>query len=66
MFYFYLNKSEEYLVFFLNGVLFFFGFLLESYRVIFLIGKKENNYFVNVIIVIRDVYGEYVDKKFWI
>lgn len=63
MFYSHPNKSEEYPVSPLNGVLFFFGPSLESHRAILPTGKKENNYSVNVTIVIRDAYGEYVDKK---
>lgn len=63
MFYSHPNKSEEYPVSPLNEVLFFFGPSLESHRAILPTGKKENNYSVNVTIVIRDAYGEYVDKK---
>lgn len=63
MFYSHPNKSEEYPVSPLNGVLFFFGPSLESHRAILPTGKKENNYSVHVTIVIRDAYGEYVDKK---
>ena len=63
MFYFHPNKSEEHPVSPLNGVLFFFGPSLESYRAILPMGKIENNYSVNVTVIIRDAYGEYVDKN---
>ena len=63
MFYSHPNKSEEHPVPPLNAVLFFFGPSLESHRAVLPMGKKENNYYVNVTVVIRDAYGEYVDKN---
>ena len=63
MFYSHPNKSLEHPVSSLNGVLFFFGPSLESYRAILPMGKEENNYSVNVAVIIRDAYGEYVDKN---
>ena len=62
MFYSHPNKSEEDPVSPLNRVLFFFGPSLESHRAILPMGKKENNYSVNVAVIIMDAYGEYVDK----
>ena len=66
MFYSHLNKSEEDPVSSLNGVLFFFGPSLASHRAILPVGKKENNYSVNVVVIIRDAYGEVVGKNLWI
>lgn len=63
MFYSHPNKSEEDPVSPLSGVLFFFGPSLESYRAILPMGKEENNYSVNVAVIIKDAYGEYVDKN---
>jgi len=63
MFYSHPNKSEGGPVSPLNGVLFFFGPSLESHRVILPMGKKENDYSVNVAVIIKDAYGEYVDKN---
>ena len=63
MFYSHPNKSEDDQVSPLNGALFFFGPSLESHRAIFPMGNKENNYSVNVAVIIRDAYGEYMDKN---
>lgn len=63
MFYSHPNKSEEDPVSSVNGVLFFFGPSLASHRAILPVGKKENNYSVNVAVIIRDAYGEFVGEN---
>lgn len=62
MFYSHPNISEEDPVSHVSGELFFFGPSLENHGTILPMGKKENNYFVNVAVIIRDAYGEDVDK----
>ena len=52
---------------FQNGVPFFFGPSLETgYKAVFPVGKKEDDYFINIVVIIRDAYGEFVDKTFQI
>ena len=45
-----------------NSVLFFYGPSLVSHKAIFPVGKKNNDYFINIVVRIRDAYGEFVEK----
>ena len=46
-----------------NSVLFFFGPSLASHKAIFPVGKKKDDYFINIAVRIRDAYGEFVEEK---
>ena len=45
-----------------NGVLFFFSPSLAGHKAMLPVGKKEDDYLVNVVMVIKDAYGEFTDK----
>ena len=46
-----------------NSVLFFFGPSLATHKAIFPVGKKKDDYFINIAVRIRDAYGEFVEEK---
>ena len=45
-----------------NGVMFFFGPSLAGHKAMLPAGKQEDDFFINVVVVIKDAYGEFADK----
>lgn len=46
-----------------NGVLFFFGPSVESAEILFPAGKEEDRHLIDIVVKIKDAYGEFVQDN---